>query len=274
MNRNDIIELSNKVHNFYYDYSKIVETKMLDKIKIRCSVHGEFEQRLYNHLNGSGCKKCADDFLKLNRRKSQEKFIEDATKIHNIKYDYSLVCYINSKNKIKIVCPVHGEFEQQPSKHLMGDGYKKCADDLLKDKRKKSKEQFIEDANKVHKHRYNYSLVEYINNQTKIKIICTIHGVFEQIPNNHLRGEGCNFCANIKNRLRYIETLKKRFEENVQIMPNFSIVACEFFDKIMIEKRCHIQHAMNGGEFYVSELGLFDLKKSSGGNSGLFFIYI
>ena len=50
---------------------------------------------------------------------------------------------------------------------------------------------FIEKANLVHNNKYDYSLVNYINNKTKVKIICKIHGAFEQIPDSHLRGRGC-----------------------------------------------------------------------------------
>ena len=33
------------------------------------------------------------------------------------------------------------------------------------------------------------------NNKTKVKIICSEHGVFEQKPNSHLNGNGCPHCA-------------------------------------------------------------------------------
>lgn len=35
----------------------------------------------------------------------------------------------------------------------------------------------------------------YINNRTKVKIICPIHGIFEQKPNDHMNGRGCSKCA-------------------------------------------------------------------------------
>lgn len=38
------------------------------------------------------------------------KFIEKCEKVHNHKYDYSKVKYVNSSSKICIICPVHGEF--------------------------------------------------------------------------------------------------------------------------------------------------------------------
>jgi hypothetical protein len=40
--------------------------------------------------------------------------------VHNNKYDYSKVEYINTNSKVKIICPIHGEFEQTPHNHLTG----------------------------------------------------------------------------------------------------------------------------------------------------------
>ena len=59
--------------------------------------------------------------------------------------------------------------------------------------RKLTKEDFIERAKLFHNNKYDYSLVEYKNARTKIKIICPIHGIFEQTPDNHLK-YGCKFC--------------------------------------------------------------------------------
>ena len=54
---------------------------------------------------------------------------------------------------------------------------------------------FIKKALDKHNNKYDYSLVNYINNYTKIKIICKEHGIFEQTPNNHLTGNGCIKCG-------------------------------------------------------------------------------
>ena len=56
--------------------------------------------------------------------------------------------------------------------------------------------QFIEKCIAVHKNKYDYSLAQYINQRTKLKIICREHGQYEQTPNSHLRGMGCPKCAN------------------------------------------------------------------------------
>lgn len=57
-----------------------------------------------------------------------KEFVEKSKIIHNNKYDYSLSNYINSKTKIKIICPIHGEFEQLHYVHInRGSGCKKCS---------------------------------------------------------------------------------------------------------------------------------------------------
>jgi len=47
--------------------------------------------------------------------------------VHGNKYDYSRVDYKNTMSKVKIICPEHGEFEQRPYAHLVGNGCPKCA---------------------------------------------------------------------------------------------------------------------------------------------------
>jgi len=59
-------------------------------------------------------------------RKTTEEFINNAKKVHGDKYDYSLVDYIGALNKIKIICPIHGIFEQAPSNHLSGNKCYMC----------------------------------------------------------------------------------------------------------------------------------------------------
>ena len=118
-----------------------------------------------------------------------EKFIEDAISIHNNKYNYSLVEYINCKTKVDIICKIHGTFQQRASHHMDGRGCVKCSDNRLCDS------TFIERSNNIHNNKYDYSLVEYINYDTKVDIICKTHGTFQQTPNKHLSGKGCLKCG-------------------------------------------------------------------------------
>lgn len=100
-----------------------------------------------------------------------ENFIEKANKVHNHRYDYSKVNYINNREKVCIICPEHGEFWQGPYKHLTGQGCPKCGGT-----QKSNIDEFILKAKKVHGNKYDYSKVEYVNNKTKVCIICPEHG--------------------------------------------------------------------------------------------------
>jgi len=117
-------------------------------------------------------------------------FITNAQKVHNNKYDYSKIKYINAKTKVTIVCKKHGEFLQLPSEHVAGRGCKKCATD----KSKLGIENFIKKANKIHKNKYDYSKSIYVSIKKKIEIICPVHGSFFQTPNNHFH-YGCKKCS-------------------------------------------------------------------------------
>ena len=129
-------------------------------------------------------------------------FIQRAKAIHGDKYDYSKVEYVNAKTKVCLVCPKHGEFWQRPDIHLQGKGCTKCGRERIGIASSKSKDQFLQEARKVHGDKYDYSKVDYVNYQTKVTIICPLHGEFTQTPTNHLQGNGCPKCANDRTSLR------------------------------------------------------------------------
>ena len=186
MNRELLIERAKKVHGDKYDYSKVEYNGIHTKVCIICPKHGEFWQEPNSHLHGNGCPKCAG--LK---KLTTEEFIEKAKEVHGNKYDYSKVEYVNGKTKVCIICPIHGEFWQTPSAHIhQKQGCIYCSG------RKLNLNSFIEKAKKIHGDKYDYSKVEYVNNNTKVCIVCPEHGEFWQKPVNHLRGNGCPKCAN------------------------------------------------------------------------------
>lgn len=180
------IKKAREIHGDFYDYSCVEYVNSQTKIKIVCNYHGVFEQNPNNHLRGRGCPSCS-----CVKKHTNESFIEKAKLVHDDRYDYSHVKYVNSETKVEIHCIKHGLFEQRPSHHLNGSGCPFCADEL----QKCTKKEFIEKANSVHFDTYDYSKVVYHHSQMKIKIICPTHGIFEQIPNHHLQGTGCPGCA-------------------------------------------------------------------------------
>lgn len=116
------IERSLARHGNAYDYSKTIYRHPKVKVIITCPIHGDFLQRPYCHLKGSGCNLCALDRV----TNSLDKFISLARAVHGDKYNYSKVNYINNNSKVIIICPKHGEFEQRPRIHTSGTGCSKC----------------------------------------------------------------------------------------------------------------------------------------------------
>ena len=195
MTKEEFIQKARKVHGGKYDYSLVEYRNNKTKVKIICPKHGVFEQTPNSHLKGNGCYKCALEEQSKRQTMTREQFIEKAKKVHGNKYDYSLVDYNGSYNKIRIICPKHGVFEQSAYTHLQGNGCPRCAIERIKEKEKLGKEKFIEKAKKIHGNKYDYSLVEYINKDTKVKIICkNCNRIFLQTPHNHLTGYGCPHC--------------------------------------------------------------------------------
>jgi len=194
MKKEEFIEKAKKVHGDKYVYNLVDYKHSKQKVKIVCKKHGVFEQRPGDHLKGCGCIICGGKF-KLNNNL----FIKKSRKIHNNKYDYSLVQYINNKIKVKIICPIHGVFEQVPMSHLKGNGCWDCRNEHISEKYRDSLEIFIQKAKKVHGDKYDYSLVEYINNKTNVKIICNkCKKIFKQSPNNHISISNKNGCPRCK----------------------------------------------------------------------------
>ena len=125
-----------------------------------------------------------------------QNFIEKAKRVHKDKYDYSKVEYKNANAKVCIICPKHGEFWQLPYGHLNGRGCPICRYIKSSSAVKKTKEQFISESKHVHGDKYDYSKVNYINNRTKVCIICPEHGEFWQRPDKHIiRKQGCPYCS-------------------------------------------------------------------------------
>lgn len=128
-----------------------------------------------------------------------ERFINICNKKHNFKYDYSKSIYINSRIKIVIVCPFHGEFKINPASHISGAGCALCRNLKNSIDNTFTQDKFLEKVIKVHGLKYDYSQTNYTNTRSKVKIICPIHGLFIQKAHGHLRGNGCRKCG-INNR--------------------------------------------------------------------------
>ena len=154
----------------------------------------------------------------MGKKLTKEEVLDKAIEIHNNFYDYSLVNFIDNNNKVKIICPEHGEFEQLFSLHLYGQGCPKCSKNY-----KHTKETFIEKAIYVHGDLYSYELVNFINLRTEVEIICKKHGSFIQKPSNHLAGCGCQICRLSRGEVTILNYLKSN---NIKYKPQYTYDDC------------------------------------------------
>lgn len=122
-------------------------------------------------------------------KKTKDTFINEAINVHGNRYDYSKVVYVNSTQKVCIICPKHGEFLQTPNSHLHGHGCPKCSGVS-----KMTYEEFLSKANDIHKHKFIYNN-DFDGIHKKITIKCPTHGNFIQLAKKHLQGQGCPKCA-------------------------------------------------------------------------------
>ena len=212
-NTEEFISKARLVHGDKYDYSKVVYVNSTTDVCIICPIHGEFWQRPDNHLHGAGCKKCGDLMRYKNRKVYQEDWIRAATVLHNDKYDYSKVEYINANTKVCIICPEHGEFWQKPSAHMQGQGCPVCNESALE----REVITFLNKEGLEYEYRYhsewlgNLELDFYL---PKFNVAIECQGIQHFEPINHFGGID-RFVRQIENdRIK----LEKCNEKKIQLL--------------------------------------------------------
>lgn len=244
----EFIEEARKVHGDYYDFSRSIYLNAHTKLEVGCPKHGIFKIAPHELLHGQGCKYCGNERRAENAKLKLDDFISRSTIIHNGKYEYYLVELEDYKKNVKIVCPIHGVFEQSPRNHLQGYGCKKCALEYTSQLFSDTKEDFVEKARIVHGDKYDYSRFVYLGSKVDGDIICPIHGIFPQKPCHHLNGSGCPKCSNgaSKNETEIIDMINNSYN----VYKNM-----DYREKYI--ERCRKVH---GDKYIYTEVGLSKMK--------------
>ena len=163
---------------------------------------------------------------------SFSKLADKFSAAHGDKYDYSKVLFINGATKVTIICPEHGEFEQTPTGHIRGQGCRKCSDSNRTGlKLRVPFSEFVAKATITHKSKYTYLKSTYAGTDSKLSIICPIHGEFLQVGYSHLKGHGCTKCRRLyntdsfikkasvvhKDKFKYPNTLYTKWDDKIRI---------------------------------------------------------
>lgn len=179
-----------------FNYSEVVYVNAYTNVKIICKEHGSFLQRPTNHLTFKhGCPKCANNSCE--NFDTKDVFIKKARSVHGDNYDYSMVEYTNSQEKVIIICTKHGEFHQAPSSHLQNHGCPNCAIEKNAKNTRLNQEDFINRAKKILGDKISFDKVNYIDCHTKVTLTCEDHGDFLLTPTKVLHSKrGCPNCKN------------------------------------------------------------------------------
>lgn len=212
----DVFNACRDIHNNEYTYHQIIQKSEFittnDVLVYECKIHGIHNKTINDHIYGkTGCPGCGINKMGISNSKGLSKFIEMANIKHNNKFDYSLTCYKNDRTPVKIICPIHGMFTQQPGCHLISDyGCKYCGMKARHDKKRGTNTDFIKSATLLFNDTFDYSMVNYISSHKHVDIICRTHGVFQASPSNHLRGKGnCPKCSASGPEIQIMSILKK-----------------------------------------------------------------
>ena len=241
----EFILRAKKVHKNKYSYGKVVYVNSDTKIKIFCKKHKEyFWQTPYRHVRRKqNCPRCS----KFSFKPTTKSFIEKAKKVHGGKYRYCKAEYTNAHTKVKIFCKkCLKHFTQLPYNHVKGRGCPVCGGS-----QRLSQEEFINRAKKIYNEKFDYSLVKYRNNQTRIRIVCPEHGVFEQTPSEHLNGKyGCSKCAvkaTVKTHQQFEEQASKLHKNKYKYHRDYQRdylkikIACPEHGSFSQTPSCHLQ---------------------------------
>ncbi len=237
----EFISRAKEIHKNRYLYDKVHYINSNRHIVITCPKHGDFHVTPNNHTNNkSGCPKC---YGKIKR--TLEGFVKQADDVHG-EYDYSAVIYVNDNTKVKIICKIHGHFKATPTNHIhRKSGCPTCAIAKSALNLSMGTAEFIRRGCIIHENFYNYSLVKYTNNHTKVDIICPKHGIFSQQPQLHLNQEcGCPCCKSSKGERSVRKWLKKH---NIVFSEQKTFKKCKYkkmlpFDFYLPEKNILIEY--------------------------------
>ncbi len=113
MDTKSFITKANIIHNNEFDYSKVEYVSSLDAVEIICKYGHTFKQSPNNHISKAyGCPICKGHLNK-------ETFEIKSNAIHDNRYDYSNVKYIDKHTLVELVCYQCGEsFDKTPYQHI------------------------------------------------------------------------------------------------------------------------------------------------------------
>ena len=222
-------ELCVQKHGDTYILDDVEYVSMKKYVYPTCRKHGRFKICSYDFAHLRGCPHCGREnrkrtpFKRKRMNMSFDEFKAIAEPLHNYKYKYIRDSFINLKEKMKMICPIHGEFEQPPYSHLNGHGCDECGIIKRSLAQTTTNEEYIDKCTKVHNGYYIYTQTKYTGCYNDVDVICPKHGLFTVPAYSHLQGHGCRKCANESNAIRLLKPLEEFIDDAKKVHPNEDI---------------------------------------------------
>lgn len=200
----EFVSRAEKVHEGKYTYCRDSYTGTgNDKgVRINCQKHGWYYQNVKSHLKGYGCTKCSGsapiDF---------DRFVERATEVHKGKFKYPKQYICGGKDRVRVICPKHGEYEVLAQAHLNGSDCSECAHLKSFGFRRSS---FIETCRKYKRNPVAYVIRIYGHGEKFYKIGITSIGLEKRFEYNLLEGYSYEKLYVIDGNPGFIYDLEKR----------------------------------------------------------------
>lgn len=143
------IKKAKTIHGDKYNYDKVNYVNSSCKVIITCPIHGDFEQTPTSHIHGQGCPKCANNITTEKQTYSLGNTLDKCSNTHKHKYDYiySYSNYVDTNSLIKIICPIHGEFELPAIRHMHGQECPKCVKERMESTGELKTKEYLESLN-------------------------------------------------------------------------------------------------------------------------------
>lgn len=171
-------------------------------------------------------------------------------KVHGDTYKYIPSSYKNLSSIMEIVCEKHGIFTQIAGNHASGARCPSCIKESKRGLKLVPEEDVFKRAEEIHKGLYRYIKGSYIDMKKPMEIVCSKHGIFYQLPNDHLDGHGCPKCGNIVSKpqeeiFNFIKDL------DIKVIDNFRLEDGKHLDILCPSEKIAIEY--NGLKWHSEE---------------------
>lgn len=160
----------------------------------------------YNMTNGG-------DSVYTSTKEFREKQTEKLKEIilsKNPNLDVSKVQYEGTLNNVVLICPIHGVFKKTPNTINSKQTHKLLCPHCVREmERQETENKFYKKAYKKWGNFYDYSKTVIKHRQSKITVICPIHGEFKVLAHNHISNKeyvgGCPKCSELRTHNNFMK---------------------------------------------------------------------